>query len=94
MAFETVGSWYNPVKCLVLFLFIRFEFTPINEYPFISFCVWQHERLLPYLHRTVEIRRNAMNCFRRVRKIVKAAVSFVMSVRPHGTNRLIQDGFP
>jgi len=40
MAFETVGSWFDPVKCLVLFLLIRFEFIPINEHPFISFvCV-------------------------------------------------------
>jgi len=40
MAFETAGSWYDPVKCLVLFLFITFEFTPIDEHPFISFvCV-------------------------------------------------------
>ena len=37
VAFETVGSWNGPVKCLVLFLFNRFEFTPINEHPFISF---------------------------------------------------------
>ena len=40
MTFETVGSWYDPVKCLVLFLLIRFEFTSNNEHPFISFvCV-------------------------------------------------------
>jgi hypothetical protein len=73
MAFETVGSWFDPLKCHVLFLFVRLEFTPTKGHPFISFVyVWQLERLPPYLHRTIVTRRNVVNCFRRVRKIAKS----------------------